>query len=204
MNEARFSLAELIGSRICHDLISPVGAISNGLELLELSGQPRSPEIDLIADSVRNAGARIRFFRIAYGAAGNESLSSGEVRDILASATSGTRLTVRYTPEQPQPRALLRLAFLAMQCCETAMPRGGELTIGTAGENWQVAGNGPRIEPNAALWAMLERGGESATDGPGPAITPAQVQFALLPALVKAAGRDLVAQMSDQAVSLRF
>lgn len=204
MNEARFSLAELIGSRICHDLISPVGAISNGLELLELSGQPRSPEIDLIADSVRNAGARIRFFRIAYGAAGNESLSSGEVRDILASATAGTRFTVHYAPEQPQPRALLRLAFLAMQCCETAMPRGGELTIGAAGDSWQVTGTGPRIEPDAALWAMLGRGTDPAAGDPGRAITPAQVQFALLPALAGAAGLALVPRISDQTVSLRF
>ena len=62
-------IAALIASRICHDLISPIGAIGNGMELMALSsGQEQSsPELDLISQSVENANARIRFFRIAYG-----------------------------------------------------------------------------------------------------------------------------------------
>jgi len=62
-------LNDLIGSRICHDLISPLGAIGNGVELLTMSGTSTAPEISLIAESVENANARIRFFRIAFGAA---------------------------------------------------------------------------------------------------------------------------------------
>ena len=63
------NIAALIRSRICHDLISPIGAIGNGVELLTMSASAGgSPELDLIADSVHNANARIRFFRIAYGA----------------------------------------------------------------------------------------------------------------------------------------
>ncbi len=53
-------LAALIGSRICHDLISPIGAIGNGLELLSMAGAG-GPEVALISDSVSNANARIRF-----------------------------------------------------------------------------------------------------------------------------------------------
>ncbi|MEO0403208.1 MAG: histidine phosphotransferase, partial [Pseudomonadota bacterium] len=69
MGQTNVNLAALIGSRICHDLISPIGAINNGLELLGMSDQRDGPEIDLISESVENASARIRFFRIAYGAA---------------------------------------------------------------------------------------------------------------------------------------
>ena len=69
----REDLTALVGSRICHDLISPLGAIGNGLELLQLSGLPQGPEWALIAESVENASARIRFFRIAYGAADSAS-----------------------------------------------------------------------------------------------------------------------------------
>lgn len=63
--------AALIPSRICHDVISQIGAIGNGMELMALSsGQEQSsPELDLILQSVENANARIRFFRIAYGSA---------------------------------------------------------------------------------------------------------------------------------------
>ena len=58
-------LAALVSSRICHDLISPIGAINNGLELLNMSGLAHDgPEIQLIGDSVKSARARIRFFRI--------------------------------------------------------------------------------------------------------------------------------------------
>ena len=62
-------LSALLGSRICHDLISPLGAIANGVELLQMSGAAASPEVALIAESVANANARIRFFRVAYGIA---------------------------------------------------------------------------------------------------------------------------------------
>jgi histidine phosphotransferase ChpT len=62
-------LTSLIGSRICHDLISPLGAIGNGVELLAMSEVAKGPEMSLIAESVENANARIRFFRVAFGAA---------------------------------------------------------------------------------------------------------------------------------------
>lgn len=57
----------LIGSRICHDLINPLGAIGNGIELLSLSGMAASPEMTLVQDSVNNATARVKFLRLAFG-----------------------------------------------------------------------------------------------------------------------------------------
>jgi histidine phosphotransferase ChpT len=70
--KARTDLTALVGSRICHDLVSPLGAIGNGVELLGLTGIAPSPEMALIVESVENANARLRFFRIAYGAAGTD------------------------------------------------------------------------------------------------------------------------------------
>ena len=67
MSQNNVNIGALIGSRICHDLISPIGAINNGLELLSMSDERDGPEFDLITESVGNASARIRFFRIAYG-----------------------------------------------------------------------------------------------------------------------------------------
>lgn len=63
MGQSDLNLAALIGSRICHDLISPIGAINNGLELLGMSGnRMEGPEIDLIGQSVQNASARASAF----------------------------------------------------------------------------------------------------------------------------------------------
>ena len=82
MTQDNQSLATLIGSRICHDLISPVGAIQNGIELLAMEGRV-SPEMTLIEESVANASARIRFLRIAFGMAGGQSLGQAEIRSVL-------------------------------------------------------------------------------------------------------------------------
>ena len=69
------NIAALIGSRICHGLNSPIGAIGNGVEFLTMSASVgSSPELDLITDSVHHTNARIRFFRIAYRAASMDNV----------------------------------------------------------------------------------------------------------------------------------
>ena len=89
------NIAALIGSRICHDLISPIGAIGNGVEILTMSASVgSSPELDLIADSVHHTNARIRFFRIAYGAASMDNvIGRQEVISVLPETAQGGRFT---------------------------------------------------------------------------------------------------------------
>ena len=77
-------LATLIGSRICHDLASPIGAVKNGLELLHLSSENSTgPEICLIEESSDNAIGRVNFFRIAFGMGGPVGKVSGHHYDDL-------------------------------------------------------------------------------------------------------------------------
>ena len=194
MGDNSVNLASLIGSRICHDLISPIGAISNGLELLELTGGVRGPEMELIADSVGNAGARIQFFRIAYGAAGHQLMGQAEVAAILGDLNEGGRIKVHWTPRDAQSRAEVRLAFLALQCLETAMPYGGEVRISSTDGKWSVAGQAQKLNIDEKLWRM---------DG-GVEITPALVQFALLPVAAADLGRKIAMQHDDTSVTLRF
>jgi len=86
----RPDLNALVGSRICHDLISPIGAIGNGVELLQMESAAQGPELALISESVTNANARIRFFRIAFGAAGRDQrIGRSEVAGILADLYRG-------------------------------------------------------------------------------------------------------------------
>ena len=98
-------LAALIGSRICHDLISPIGAIGNGVELMLMDGAPKAPELALISESVANANARIRFFRVAFGAAtGDQRIAAPEVLSILSDLTKGGRLKIELDQRRPTCR----------------------------------------------------------------------------------------------------
>ena len=197
MGDSSVNLASLIGSRICHDLISPIGAITNGLELLDLTGGAKGPEMELIADSVGNAGARIRFFRIAYGAAGDQMMGHPEVASVLDDLTRGGRLTVKWSPLEALPRAQVRLAFLALQCLETAMPYGGKVQIAVRDGQWSVSGEAEKLNIDEGLWDFATRHDNIES-------TRALVQFALLPAVAKDMERVLNMAHSATRITLRF
>lgn len=197
MGDNKANLAALIGSRICHDLISPIGAIANGLELLDLTGSAEGPEIDLIADSAGNAGARIRFFRIAYGAAGDQMMGRAEICSVLDDVYRDTRISAHWGPLEPHPRAQVRLAFLALQCCETALPYGGQIHIRFENEHWKVTAKGETVCIDQDLWSVLQ------TEGVMTNMTPAVVQFALLPEVARDLGRTVSVTHNATEVELR-
>lgn len=199
MGDSNVNLASLIGSRICHDLISPIGAITNGLELLDMTGAVQGPEMDLIADSVGNAGARIRFFRVAYGAAGDQMMGRPEVVSVLEDLNRGGRLKVQWAPLEPQPRTEVRLAFLALQCLETAMPYGGNVQVISDAGAWSLSGLANKLNVDQALWRWLDGSADSE-----PKITPALVQFALFPAVADELGRVARVEHDEFRITLRF
>lgn len=175
------SLGALIGARICHDLISPVGAISNGVELMGLAGVRDLPEMALVADSAAHANARLRFFRIAFGLASNEqSMGSAEIRNVLGGVYNA-KITCDWQVESPLPRKLAQAVFLALLCAEQAVPFGGVLTVRGNATRLSLSAIGERLAPVPAHWALL-----SAPEQPDLSTLPAaQVQFALLPALLE-------------------
>lgn len=198
MGESNVNLAALIGSRICHDLISPIGAINNGLELLGMGGNTQGPEMDLIADSVGNAGARIRFFRIAYGGASEQPVGRAEVVSILQDLRAGSRLDAQWASQDAHPRSQVRLAFLALQCCETAMPFGGTVHLMCDAGTWMIVGTADKLKIDPALWDGLVTPENSQN------VTPAQVQFALLPTHAAELGRGVTTDITDTSVTIRF
>jgi histidine phosphotransferase ChpT len=188
----------LIGSRICHDLVNPIGAIGNGVELLQLDGATKGPELALIAESVANANARIRFFRIAFGASGDQRVARSEVLSILSDVTQGSRLRIGWTSAADLVRGEARLAFLAIQCFETAMPYGGTLTVAQSGHGWAITGQSGRFRVDEALWARLTQ------TGPQTDVSPAHVQFALLPLGAADLQRRLTSERTETELRLRF
>lgn len=192
------SFATLIGSRICHDLISPIGAINNGLELMEMSMPSVGPEMALISESVANASARIRFFRIAFGASGEQTVGRPEVTSILKDVYAGSRLTVAWGPLDGQPRRLVRLTFLALMCMETGMPYGGRIEIAQDGDHIELSGHADKLKIEAPLWEMLT--GTPDIEG----LRPAQVQFGLLPVIAGDEARVLEVTHSDTRITIRI
>jgi histidine phosphotransferase ChpT len=192
------AMAALIASRICHDLVSPVGAISNGVELLGMGGcKMDGPEMQLVADSVAHASARLRFFRVAFGGAGEgQVLGRTETMLVLADIYSGTRLSLTWAIGGDQPRARTKLAFLLLQCLETALPRGGKVQISELDDLWQLEARADQIKADPALWALLDGRALPRT------LRPAEVQFALAPRTAARIGRQITAEIGTDRILL--
>ncbi|MCX7565482.1 histidine phosphotransferase family protein [Sulfitobacter sp. F26169L] len=192
------NLAALIGSRICHDLISPIGAINNGLELMEMSMPSVGPEMALVSESVMNASARIRFFRIAFGAAGTQLVGRPEVVSILNDVYATSRLTVVWGPLEGQQRRMVRLTFLALMCMESGMPYGGRIEVSQDGDHLLLTGHADKLNIDADLWGLLNGAPREEE------LRPAQVQFALLPLIAEDEERRLDVDVSGDSITIRI
>ncbi len=124
-------LAALLCSRVCHDIISPVGAINNGLELLDEGGADEDA-MNLIRQSAVNASARLQFARIAFGAAGSAGMMI-DTGDAEAVATAFLRnekpelswIGTRALLPKNKVKLLLNLILVA----NASIPRGGKLSV---------------------------------------------------------------------------
>jgi len=165
-------LAALVGSRLCHDLVSPLGAIGNGVELLRMLHES-SPELDLIEQAVQSAQARVRLFRLAFGAAQpGQEVRARDVAEALAGLAVQGRVRVRTALPAPLPRPQVKRLALAALCAESALAYGGELAVGQD----SVCALAPRLRLDAGLWEGLAAG--TAPED----LTPGIVHFALLAA----------------------
>lgn len=195
----RSDLTALVSSRILHDLVSPLGAIGNGVELMGLAGLPPSAELQLIEESVSNANARIRFFRVAFGAAApGQVLSRAEITSALAAVGRAGRIAYQWASPAAQPRDEVRLAFLLLQCLEDAMPSGGQIRVDRDADAWTIAADADRWRVDAPLWDGLTN------PRARPAIAAAQVQFALVPEVLAETGRRLALKITPARITAQF
>jgi len=162
-----FELAALISSKICHDIINPVGAIYNGLEVLDDDNdeQSRAYALEVIRDFTTQASARVQFARFAFGAAGSAGatidLGNAEQlsRGFLATHKSKHKLTWKVPAGQmAKNRAKLLLNLIA--CAVSALPRGGEIVATVGGKlddpNIAVRCIGPAARPPQHLREFLQ------------------------------------------------
>jgi histidine phosphotransferase ChpT len=124
-------LAALLCSRICHDIISPVGALNNGLELLDEAGAEEDA-MQLIRTSARNASARLQFCRIAYGAAGSAGtvIDTGDAEKVALAFMMNEKALLSWTGERALlPKNRVKLLLNLILVANGAIPRGGTIDV---------------------------------------------------------------------------
>ena len=131
-------LAALLCSRVCHDLISPVGAIVNGLEVLDDNPKPEDREfaLDLIRKSAKTASARLQFCRLAFGAAGSSSaqIDLGDAQAMARGHIEDGKTAIAWNlPRLLQPKNRVKLLLNMLVIAQQTIPRGGTLTVDPLG-----------------------------------------------------------------------
>jgi histidine phosphotransferase ChpT len=153
-------LAALLCSRVCHDVISPVGAIVNGLEVLadEKDESMKEIALDLIRKSAVQASARLQFARLAFGAAGSAGaqIDLGDAAEVAKGFLEDDRLKLEWNlPRALLPKNRVKLLLNLLMIAATAIPRGGKLKIDPVGEGeamgFKLSAEGPnsRVPPHA-------------------------------------------------------
>jgi histidine phosphotransferase ChpT len=157
-------LAEMLASRLCHDLVNPIGAVANGAELMaEFAETMQKDALDLVASSADRAMKRIAFFRAAYGNAGHdEGQSVHDARVLAEGYLAGSKVALDW-PARPEdassglPRSGLKLVLCLLVLGIEALPRGGTVAVRTeppSGGRLTASGQSVRLEPAAER--MLE------------------------------------------------
>jgi histidine phosphotransferase ChpT len=132
-------LAALLCSRVCHDLISPVGAIVNGLEVLDDNPKPEDREfaLELIRKSARTASARLQFCRLAFGAAGSAGaqIDLGDAQNMARGHIEDAKTSIAWNlPRVLLPKNRVKLLLNMMVIAQQTIPRGGVLTVNPTGD----------------------------------------------------------------------
>lgn len=150
---------ELLNARLCHELVSPIGAINNGVELLD----DEDPEfvrdaIKLIGQSGRKAGQKLQFYRFAYGtaAAGSAPVNG---RELASGLFEGGKIRCDWSAEA----AALTVEWQRLACnmvvlASEVLPRGGEINVRTngGGSGIEIAAAGESVNLSAELSAALD------------------------------------------------
>lgn len=199
-------LAALVSSRICHDVINPVSAISNGLEMLgeEQDADMREAAMDLIRKSATQASAKLQFARLAFGAAGSAGAEI-DLRDAEKVSRDFVEGTGKHevvwegpavTLPKNKVKALLNLVALGV----VALPRGGTVSVeitGAAPEvGFTVRAKGKAARLNEQVAALL-------SGGNGAEVDAHSIQPYYARRVATAAGLNLTAEAQDEEVALK-
>lgn len=170
MNISPTDFASLLCSRLCHDLLSPVGALNNGLELLADEHDPemRLRCLELLSESAKASANKLKFFRLAFGAAGGfgETVDTREAQAAIEGLFGDNhRVTIGWMVEDPVlPKQAIKVLLNLALIGGDALIRGGQLDIGAEIVDGSieivVRADGPRIVLDSELRGALAGGQE--------------------------------------------
>jgi len=192
------TLSELISARICHDLISPVGAIGNGLELMSELGNA-SPELELVGQSAQSAQAKLKFFRVAFGAGGTSFIGGPDAQRMVENMFAAGRISVVFSQGWgAREHRLVKLFYLLLLCIESSLPRGGTLAITPTRSGWNIVVENTPVAPPHDLWRAVTEGDN------GDDVSAKTIQFSLARDSMITQSITVSARFSDTGLQLAF
>jgi histidine phosphotransferase ChpT len=206
LNISPTDFASLLCSRLCHDLLSPVGALNNGIELLADEHDPemRARCLELLSESAKASANKLKFFRLAFGAAGGfgETVDTREAHAAIEGLFGDNhRIQIGWMVEDPVlPKSAIKVLLNLALIAGDALIRGGQLDIGAeqSGGNIEIVvrGDGQRIVLDPELRSALAGGRDELP------ITPRAAAAFLIHALVEQGGGTLQVSPPDAEVLL--
>ncbi|HLB06412.1 MAG TPA: histidine phosphotransferase family protein [Alphaproteobacteria bacterium] len=183
-------LSALLCARLCHDLVGPVSALSNGVEFLgDEDPEMRQQAVDLLVQSAGQAARRLQFFRLAFGRLDGMQVPLAEVASAAQAFFADRRIELKWPAldaipsEAPVHRSLKLLLNMALLASE-ALVRGGRLEAEASPVSFRVLAEGPIVELEATLRAALARGADE--DGMAlDEVTPRAIQPVLTARLAR-------------------
>jgi len=198
-------LAALLCSRVCHDVISPVGAIVNALEVLEEDDPSmRDFALELIKKSARNASARLQFARLAFGAAGSAGamIDLGDAGNVANGFLNDEKLSLDWeAPRALLPKNQVKLLLNLLIIATQAVPRGGKLVSRARVEgeqgSFEITATGSHARIPAHVEELL------AGNAPGGTIDAHAVQPVYTGMVARAAGMDIAISIEGESVTIK-
>jgi histidine phosphotransferase ChpT len=191
-------LAALLCSRVCHDIISPVGAIANGLELMDdpdVDADMKATALDMVRSSAKTATAKLKFCRIAFGASGSAGaqIDMGEAGEMAKAFVGDEKIRLDWqAPRENRPKAEVKLVLNMLMLAMAGIPRGGLVTVTADGRNFNVSAKGERAKVPQAMADVLTG------STPADALDARMVQPYYAKLLAQSAGLNLAMAMGEE------
>jgi histidine phosphotransferase ChpT len=196
-------LAALLCSRVCHDVISPVGAIANGLELFddpEMDEETKATALEMVRSSAKTASAKLKFCRIAFGAAGSAGamIDMGEAGEMALAFVGSEKVRLDWqAPRENRPKQQVKLLLNMLLMAMAGVPRGGVVTVQAEGDTLTARAEGERAKVPEAMAQVLDGSADLA------ALDARLVQPYYAKMLAASAGLGLSMTMDGEAVLVR-
>ncbi len=198
-------VVELLCSRICHDLVSPVAAISNGVELLtEMGAGGLNDALGLLGHSARQASVRLQAFRLCYGAGGSEALVTGKmIYEAFNQYIESDKVKLEWdlmnaVPDEDLNPGFFKILFNAMLFARECLIRGGTVSVKKEGMRMIVSANGETVTVREGMAAAL------AGDLPVKDLSPKTVHAYVTSAFSKHFGFPLSLVQGENTITLNI